>query len=54
MVSASGVRSLGAKPVTGYSILQADSLDAAVVMAKTSPIMAEDGQIGVYKLASMM
>ena len=41
MVSSGGVKSVGAKPVAGYSILQAKSLDAAVALAKGCPVIAE-------------
>ena len=33
IVSSDGVKSIGTKPVTGYSILQADSLDGAIALA---------------------
>ena len=52
-VSSSGVKSVGAKPVTGYSILQAADLDAAVALAKTCPIIADGGQVAVYTLVPM-
>ena len=53
MVSSSGVKSVGAKPVSGYSILQAKSLDAAIAMAKSHPDIAEGLQVAVYPLMSM-
>jgi hypothetical protein len=53
IVSKSGVKSVGAKPVGGYSILQADSLDAATAMAKRCPAIAMDGQVAVYPLMPM-
>jgi hypothetical protein len=34
---------------TGYSIIKADSLDAAVQMAKSCPILPGGGQITVYE-----
>lgn len=37
----------GANPVTGYSIIQAGSLDEAVVHAKGCPILASGGSIEV-------
>ena len=48
VVGKSGVKSAGAKPVTGYSILQAKSLDAAVALAKGCPVIANGGQVAVY------
>ena len=52
-VSSTGVRNVGAKPVTGYSILQAESMDAAVKIAKTCPIIPDGGQVAVYTLMPM-
>jgi hypothetical protein len=40
-------------PVTGYSILQAENLDAAGDMAKKSPQMGAGGQIAIYELLPM-
>jgi hypothetical protein len=44
-----GVRDL---PVTGYSIVKADSLDAAVALAKDCPLLRSGsrGQITVYEV----
>ena len=39
---------------TGYSILEAGSLDKATKMAKGCPILKSDGQIAVYETFSMM
>ncbi len=36
-------------PASGYSIIKADSLDAAVEMARSCPILQGDGQISVYE-----
>lgn len=47
------VKAIGAKPVTGYSIIKADSLDAAVAMAKGCPSIPEGGQVAVYELMPM-
>jgi hypothetical protein len=52
-VSSGSVKSVGAKPVSGYSILQADSLDAATALAKGCPVVAEGGQVAVYPLMPM-
>jgi hypothetical protein len=40
-------------PVTGYSVLQADDIDAAVALAKKSPHLAAEGQIAVYEIMPM-
>jgi len=53
IVSSSGVKSTGAKPVSGYSILQARSLDAALALAKSCPVIADGGQVAVYPLMPM-
>ncbi len=53
LVTKSGVKSTGAKPVAGYTILQAGSLDAAIAMAKSHPDIAEGMQVAVYPLAPM-
>ncbi len=34
---------------TGYTIIQADSLEAAVSMAKTCPILREGAKVSVYE-----
>jgi len=39
---------------TGYSILSADSLDAAVAMAKGCPVLQSGGQISVYETFNVM
>jgi hypothetical protein len=39
---------------TGYSIIKADSLNAAVEMAKGCPLLQGGGQISVYETFSMM
>ena len=53
IVSKSGVKSVGGKPVAGYSILEAKSLDAATAMAKSHPDIAEGLQVAVYPLMPM-
>jgi hypothetical protein len=52
-VGRAGARATGANPVTGYSIIKADSLDAAVDMAKGSPGIKEGGKIAVYEILPM-
>jgi hypothetical protein len=37
----------GANPVTGYSIISADDLDAAVAKAKGCPVLASGGSVEV-------
>jgi hypothetical protein len=44
---------IGDQPVSGYSILQADNIDKAVNLAKSSPVIADGGQIAVYSLMAM-
>jgi hypothetical protein len=39
---------------TGYSIIKADSLDAAVAMAKACPVLTSGGQISVYETFPVM
>lgn len=40
-------------PATGYSIIQANSLDEAVTLAKGCPHWQHDGQISVYETFQM-
>lgn len=44
----------GANPVTGYSIISSDSLEAALVLAKTSPQLASGGTIEVAEALDIM
>ncbi|MDR3475157.1 MAG: YciI family protein [Devosia sp.] len=44
----------GANPITGYSIIEAASLDAAVSMAKTCPILASGGSVEVAETFAVM
>jgi len=39
--------------VTGYSILQADDLDAAVAMGDGCPVLANGGSVDVYEAIDM-
>jgi hypothetical protein len=43
----------GANPVTGYSIVNADSLEQALVFAKGSPQLASGGSIEVAETLDM-
>lgn len=40
--------------LTGYSVIEADSLDAATGHAKDCPLLADGGSIDVYESHSMM
>ena len=44
----------GANPVSGYTVLKADSLDAAVSMAKGCPILGAGGSIEVCETIETM
>ena len=44
----------GASGLTGYTILSADSLDAAFAMAKGCPMLDGDGTIEVYETVDVM
>jgi hypothetical protein len=43
----------GANPLGGYSIVEADSLDAAVTMAKDCPALANGGNVDVCETIDM-
>jgi hypothetical protein len=53
MVGSSGAKAVEADPVTGYSIVSADSLDKAVDMAKSTPNIPAGGSVAVYELLPM-
>jgi hypothetical protein len=44
----------GASGLTGYSILSAESLDAAAEMAKGCPVLAHGGSVEVYETIDVM
>ncbi len=44
----------GANPVSGYSVIKADSLDAAVRLAKGCPLLHDGGSIEVGETFSAM
>jgi hypothetical protein len=44
----------GVNPVTGYSVIEAPSLEAAVQMAKNCPIMASGGSVEVGETFAAM
>ena len=54
VVSPTGVRAVAGEPVTGYSIIQANNLDAAVALAKSSPQIAAGGKITLYTIQPTM
>ena len=53
-VEKSGVSDIDNFPATGYSIVNADSIDAATELAKGSPVLeAPDGAVRVYEKLPM-
>jgi hypothetical protein len=54
MLTRSGSKDISGDPITGYSIIQADNLEAALKMAKGSPQLTTGGQIAVYSIMEMM
>ena len=54
-ITSDGAVSGGAFGTTasGYSVLEADSMDSAVGMAKKCPMLAGNGQISVYEALPM-
>jgi hypothetical protein len=44
----------GTSGLTGYSILSADSLDAATKLASGCPILANNGSVEVYETLDVM
>ncbi len=50
-VSADGVADNGgSNPTSGYTIVTADSMDAALEMAKTNPMIADGGSVEVAEI----
>ncbi len=43
----------GANPLTGYSLVNAPDIDAAVEMAKGCPVLANDGNVEVAEAIDM-
>jgi hypothetical protein len=43
----------GSRALTGYSIVAADSLDAAVELAKGCPVLGIGGAVDVYEVIAM-
>jgi len=54
MVTKAGSKDISGDSITGYSVVQADSLDAALKIAKGSPQLTAGGQIAVYSIMEMM
>ncbi|MEX3012015.1 YciI family protein [Hoeflea sp. TYP-13] len=53
-VTAGGVADNGgANPLSGYTIVNADSIDAAIGMAKGCPILEDDGSVEVAEAMDM-
>ena len=52
-VGKSGITDISANPVTGYSVISAENLDAATTMAKGCPSIPDGGQVAVYELVEM-
>ena len=53
MVGKSGAKAISVDPVTGYSIIQAADLAAAVALAKGCPSIPEGGQVAIYEIVAM-
>jgi hypothetical protein len=55
-ISSSGsvTQGAGSNPLTGYSILKADSLDAATRMAGGCPVLKGGGNVEVYEIVPAM
>jgi hypothetical protein len=43
----------GSRALSGYSIISADSLDAAVDLAKGCPVLGIGGSVDVYEIVAM-
>jgi hypothetical protein len=54
LVGRGGVKSIGANGVMGYTVIQADSLDAAIGLVKGSPhIVIANGEVGIHQILPM-
>lgn len=53
-VTARGVSAVGDAPITGYSLLKANSLDAVVLMAKGCPNLQAGGDVTVCETFEAM
>jgi hypothetical protein len=54
LASDGSVTGAGASRLTGYSVIKADSLDAATVAAKNCPLLASGGAVEVYETVDVM
>jgi len=52
-INADGSRSAATAPASGYSILDADSLDGAADLAKGCPVLEAGGSVEVYEALPM-
>ena len=53
-ITGDGSISSGAGTATGYSIIEADSLDAATDLAKGCPVLRGGASVGVYETFEVM
>ncbi len=53
-VSGAGSDGAAASGLTGYSVISADSLDAAASSVKDCPILANGGKVDVYETIPVM
>jgi hypothetical protein len=53
-VGAGGSNGAAQSGLTGYSIVSADSLDAATALVKDCPILAGGGKVDVYETIQVM
>jgi hypothetical protein len=53
-VSASGTNGGASSGLTGYSVISADSLDAAADLVKDCPILSGGGKVDVYETIPVM
>ncbi|NOX24234.1 MAG: hypothetical protein GXP36_14245 [Actinobacteria bacterium] len=43
----------GVHPLSGYSVISADSIDTAVTLAKGCPVLADGGTVNVYEAVAI-
>jgi YCII-related domain-containing protein len=53
-VTTGGVGSAAAAPLGGYSIIAADSLEAAAEMARGCPVLTTGGSVDVHEVVEIM
>lgn len=53
LVTNGGIKTITVKKVTGYSVFNANDMDAAVAIAKSSPQM-KGGEIAIYQIVPTM